>query len=156
VIKFSIKPFGLHGWLVGWLFPVLRPAQEFFIYMETAYLGLWSALRTFEQGGIFIVPHLLWHGTSVFSGLIRRTALFCRLLRCGESILTRIITGPGFMEFDHMTNWYLYPKRNIKMIPYFLKKVEWTESKCKTIFSTTVFGIFLCISCRENWKFLKT
>jgi hypothetical protein len=23
-------------------------------------------LRAFEQGGIFIVPHLLWHGTSVF------------------------------------------------------------------------------------------
>jgi hypothetical protein len=22
--------------------------------------------RTFEQGGFFIVPHLLWHGTSVF------------------------------------------------------------------------------------------
>jgi hypothetical protein len=30
-------------------------------------LGLCSALRAFEQGGIFIVPHLLWHGTSVFS-----------------------------------------------------------------------------------------
>jgi hypothetical protein len=29
-------------------------------------LGLSSALRAFEQGGIFIVPHLLWHGTSVF------------------------------------------------------------------------------------------
>jgi hypothetical protein len=29
-------------------------------------LGLYSALRAFEQGGIFIVPHLLWHGTSVF------------------------------------------------------------------------------------------
>jgi hypothetical protein len=29
-------------------------------------LGLCSALRAFEQGGIFIVPHLLWHGTSVF------------------------------------------------------------------------------------------
>jgi hypothetical protein len=28
--------------------------------------GLWSALRAFEQGGIFIVQHLLWHGTSVF------------------------------------------------------------------------------------------
>jgi hypothetical protein len=25
-----------------------------------------SALRAFEQGGIFIVPHLLWHGASVF------------------------------------------------------------------------------------------
>jgi hypothetical protein len=24
------------------------------------------ALRAFEQGGIFIVPHLLWYGTSVF------------------------------------------------------------------------------------------
>jgi hypothetical protein len=29
-------------------------------------LGLCSALRAFEQGGIIIVPHLLWHGTSVF------------------------------------------------------------------------------------------
>ena len=29
-------------------------------------LGLCLALRAFEQGGIFIVPHLLWHGTSVF------------------------------------------------------------------------------------------
>jgi hypothetical protein len=29
-------------------------------------LDLCSALRAFEQGGIFIVPHLLWHGTSVF------------------------------------------------------------------------------------------
>jgi hypothetical protein len=29
-------------------------------------LGLCSALRAFEQGGIFIVSHLLWHGTSVF------------------------------------------------------------------------------------------
>jgi hypothetical protein len=29
-------------------------------------LGLCSALRVFAQGGIFIVPHLLWHGTSVF------------------------------------------------------------------------------------------
>jgi hypothetical protein len=31
-------------------------------------LGLFSALRVFEQGGVFIVchVHLLWHGTSVF------------------------------------------------------------------------------------------
>jgi hypothetical protein len=29
-------------------------------------LGLCSSLRAFEQGGIFIVPHLLWHRTSVF------------------------------------------------------------------------------------------
>jgi hypothetical protein len=29
-------------------------------------LGLCSALWTFEQGGIFIVSHLPWHGASVF------------------------------------------------------------------------------------------
>jgi hypothetical protein len=29
-------------------------------------IGLCSALRAFEQVGIFIMPHLLWHGTSVF------------------------------------------------------------------------------------------
>ena len=28
-------------------------------------LSLYSALRAFKQGGVFIVPHL-WHGTSVF------------------------------------------------------------------------------------------
>jgi hypothetical protein len=31
-------------------------------------LGLCSALRAYEQGGIFIVPHLLWHGASVPKG----------------------------------------------------------------------------------------
>jgi hypothetical protein len=46
---------------------VLRPAQEFFTYMETSplpvkglqNLGLCSAIKAFEQGGIFIVTHLL-------------------------------------------------------------------------------------------------
>jgi hypothetical protein len=33
---------------------------------ELQNLGLGSALRAFEQERIFIVPHLLWHGTSVF------------------------------------------------------------------------------------------
>jgi hypothetical protein len=43
-------------------FTVLRPAQEFFTKMEPSplqNLGLFSALRAFEQGGIFIVPHPL-------------------------------------------------------------------------------------------------
>jgi hypothetical protein len=85
---------------------VLRPAQEFFTYNETSPFaskrlqkGLCSALRAFEQGGIFIVPHLLWHGVSVFlvSSEGPPMALFSRLLRhtmgCGGSILTRILTG---------------------------------------------------------------
>jgi hypothetical protein len=46
---------------------VLRPAQDFFhLYGDVTIageglqsLGLCSALRAFERGGIFIVPHLL-------------------------------------------------------------------------------------------------
>jgi hypothetical protein len=46
---------------------VLRPSQNFFtLYGDITVtseglqnLGLCSALRAFEQGGIFIVPHLL-------------------------------------------------------------------------------------------------
>jgi hypothetical protein len=47
-------------------YSVLRPAQEVFTYMHVPiagerlqYLGLCSALRAFEQGGIFIVSYLL-------------------------------------------------------------------------------------------------
>jgi hypothetical protein len=57
-------------------------------------LGLCSALRAFEQGGIFIVTHLCDTGPRFF-GLIRRNAPFSHLLRhmrgCGGSILTRIL-----------------------------------------------------------------
>jgi hypothetical protein len=64
-------------------------------------LGLCLALRAFEQRGIFIVPLLLWQGPR-FSGIIRRTAPFSRLLPhtrgCGRSILTRILTGLNVMR----------------------------------------------------------
>jgi hypothetical protein len=63
--------------LIDWLFAVLRPAQEFFTNMEPSPLPvkgckICSALRTFEQGGIFIVPHPLWHRVSVFPVLSER------------------------------------------------------------------------------------
>jgi hypothetical protein len=55
------------------------------------------ALGAFEQGGIFIVPHLLWHGTSVFLVSSEGLPPFSRLLRhawgCRGPILTRILTG---------------------------------------------------------------
>jgi hypothetical protein len=63
------------GHWIDWLFIVLRPAQEFFTYMETSYHYRWRVekfrpmlgdLRVFEQGGIFIVPYLLWHGPQFF------------------------------------------------------------------------------------------
>jgi hypothetical protein len=53
-------------------------------------------LRAFKQGGIFIVPYLLWHRASV-SGFIRSSAPFCRLFRHTRKywgpILTRTLTG---------------------------------------------------------------
>jgi hypothetical protein len=59
-------------------------------------LGLCLVLMAFEQGGIFIVPRLLYMGPRFF-GLIRRTAPFGHLLwharGCGGSILTRILMG---------------------------------------------------------------
>jgi uncharacterized protein (DUF952 family) len=52
--------------LIDYKFTVLHPAQEFFhLYGDVTIadeglqnLGLCSALRAFEQGGTFIVPHL--------------------------------------------------------------------------------------------------
>jgi hypothetical protein len=59
-------------------------------------LGLCSALRAFEKEGIFIVPHLLWHGAwglSFFS-LIWRTTPFSRLFT------------------THMGTWSIYSNLN--------------------------------------------
>jgi hypothetical protein len=56
---------------VNWLIDGLRfyvPLKNFSLIWRRHHYRwcLCSALRAFEQGGIFIVPHLLWHGASVF------------------------------------------------------------------------------------------
>jgi hypothetical protein len=70
-------------WEVGWLitYDFMSLSRIFHLYREVTIaseglqnLGLCSALRAFEQGGIFIVPHLLWHGTSVFRVSSKRRA----------------------------------------------------------------------------------
>jgi hypothetical protein len=51
------------------LFTVYVPLKNFSLTIVgegLQNLGLCSALRAFEEEGIFIVPHLLRHGTSVF------------------------------------------------------------------------------------------
>jgi hypothetical protein len=53
-------------------------------------LGLCLALRAFEQGGILIVPHLLWHGTSVFP-VSSKGCLLRHTRGCGWYILIRIV-----------------------------------------------------------------
>jgi hypothetical protein len=65
----------MQGWLIDWLiiYGFTSRLRIFHLYVDVTIaseglqnLGLCSALRAFEQGGIFHVPHLLWHGTSVF------------------------------------------------------------------------------------------
>jgi hypothetical protein len=82
-----------------WLFIVLSRSRSSHLYGDVTIageglqnLGLCSALWAFEQGGIPIVPHLLWHGASVSS-----VSSKSRLLRHARGwwglILTRILLG---------------------------------------------------------------
>jgi hypothetical protein len=91
---------------IDWLFSVLRPAQEYF--------DLYGDVTIIAEGlqNLGLCLQGLWAGRDLdgatpavtrdlgFSGLIRRTAPFSRLLRhtrpwgCGESLLTRILTRP--------------------------------------------------------------
>jgi hypothetical protein len=63
-------------------------------------LGLYSAPRAFEYREGSLSCHTCCDTGADFFGLIQRTAPFSRLLHvrhtrgCGESILTRILTGP--------------------------------------------------------------
>jgi hypothetical protein len=59
-------------WLIIYCFT--SPSRIFHLHRDVTntgeglqILGLCSALMAFVQGGIYIVPHLLWHGASVFS-----------------------------------------------------------------------------------------
>jgi hypothetical protein len=84
------------------------------------------ALRSFEQGGIFIIPYLLRHGVSgFFFGVIRRTVLFSPPLttheRCGGPTLTRIFMDDytfSTPEYVYclllcVVNWYVFVYRYV-------------------------------------------
>jgi hypothetical protein len=104
VLHYHLHNISLHwikriDWLIDWLIDYLLfyvPLKNIALIWRRHHCR-WRAakfrpmLSAFEQGGIFIVPHQLWHGTSVFP------VSFSRLLRhtwgCGWSILTRIFTG---------------------------------------------------------------
>jgi hypothetical protein len=113
----------------GLSFTAVHLPQKSFTHMETSPLsvkgalqnfGLCTARRAFEQGGIFIVPHLLWHWASnfpvsskgpphlsasydtqgiprIYSNLDTLRSPFSRLLRHAwgwwRPILTWILTG---------------------------------------------------------------
>ena len=60
------------------LFGVFRPTRELFTHLDTSPLpvtivnfDLCPALMAIEQLGFFSLPHLLWHGASVYNGYLR-------------------------------------------------------------------------------------
>ena len=71
----SFNPYS--DWLICLFVWVFRPAREFFTHMKHHYqwraanFDLRSALMTIKQWGFFCVPHLLWHGASVYNGHLR-------------------------------------------------------------------------------------
>ena len=72
-------------------------------------LGVCSALRACEQGGIFIVSHLLRHGISVFavSGPPHSVASYDTQRGCGGTILARILTGYNLLGLCACSKCYL-------------------------------------------------
>jgi hypothetical protein len=59
----------MYVYILIWLNDWLLTAQEYLTYILRRHLCRWRAakftpmLMAFEQGGIFVVPRLLWHGT---------------------------------------------------------------------------------------------
>jgi hypothetical protein len=80
-------------------------------------LGLCSTFRAFEQEGIFIVPHLLWHRATVFQtlskGLPHSVASYDTHGNVGGPILTRI-----FMVISvHYVKQYIWFGKTILQWP---------------------------------------
>jgi hypothetical protein len=92
----------MHVSIIIWLFPVLRPAQEFLSniwrHRSAASFSSMHAQHTGpSRREIFECPTLAMTQGLVLSSLIRRTAPWNRLIRlagkCGRPILTWILTG---------------------------------------------------------------
>jgi hypothetical protein len=96
-----------YKWLI--IYSFMSCSRIFLLYGDVTIaseglqnLGLCSAFRAFEQGGILIVPQIYCDTGPLFPGLIQRTAPFSRLIRltrgCGGSIVTQIHTGLHISE----------------------------------------------------------
>jgi hypothetical protein len=109
----TLFSFVRNGWLIDYL-QFYVPLKNFSLIWSrhhcrwrAANFGLCSALRAFEQGGIFIVSHLLWHGAAVF-----------RVSSEGPRPIQLPLTTHGGM-------WRIYsnpdPHGSCEMVKYFLR-----------------------------------
>jgi hypothetical protein len=101
-------------------------------------------LRAFEQGGIFIVPHLLWHGTSVFpvssegpsiqSPLTTRLGMrkiYSNLDPHGEIAFVMTCKNKTMKSFCRRSlSWSIPPPINIRnfYVKYFVEPVKETNT----------------------------
>ena len=63
--------FSTHSW-------VFHSYGDVIITGENLQIHVYSALMTIEQWGFFSVPHLLWHGASVYNLRTHNTRTYCR------------------------------------------------------------------------------
>ena len=73
-------------------------------WWKAANFDLCSALMAIEQWGFYCVPHLLWHGASVYNGHLRETRdthTYCRAFSSGA--LTVCFYDRSRLGFKHPT-----------------------------------------------------
>jgi hypothetical protein len=147
---------GWIDWLIDWLFTVLGPTQVFYTYMKMSKLPAANFRPMLGAQGLW-AGRDLYHVTLTmtrdlgFSGLIRRTTPFSRLLRhvwgCRGPILTRIFTavsleGPTYVVSSYDTQGNaggLY-------YPVSLRGEIWKEKKVFSFFSSESFEKIKVIS----------
>jgi hypothetical protein len=149
-IKFHDIPKHVHQWSFAWFYR-LKPLNTFFEHLNNFTL-IWrrhkfwwkaakSALRAFEQGGIFISCHTCCG----FSGLIRMTAQFNGIVRfarrCAGHILTRIFTAIWSFGFSILKMYLLRVSRHLKYPSAFkiYSRGKWKQNRNKRLFSYLAF-----------------
>ena len=68
---------------------------------RAANIDLCSALMAIEQWGFFSVPHLLWHGASVYNGHLRGPVTLTPITESlAVELSLSLFTTPGFRGWD--------------------------------------------------------
>jgi hypothetical protein len=123
-------------WLIDYCF--MSNSRIFHLYGDVTITGerlqnldLCLAPRAFEQGGIFILPHLLWHGASVFpvsSEAPPHLVAFYDTQGDVENLFS-----PGFSRFDFSHEYSLW--QNLTMV-----------TKCLTLWLSPWFLTYILIT----------
>ena len=91
--------------LVVWSFS--STLENFHLYGDVTITGdvlLCSALMAYKQWGFFSVPHLLWHGASVYNGYLRGPMTLTPIAeRLAVELSLPVFTTLSRLGFGHPT-----------------------------------------------------